>query len=259
MTFEDWIFSRYPADNAFKGQWQLPHILTLVITIGLIVAIALIFRKKSEKARRIVIWVLVGLILFFEIARRVINLIKNPNPTADHLAWILLPRPLCAISCWSLIAATVFNKKYMYNFATIIALISSIIFFAYPEAGFNNKYILFEATYSIGSHVLLLLTSISLITLKFTDYRFKTMWKELICLGVILVYTAILILTGVEGDPMYFMPESGILGVIPMPYPVFLVVYIVFMMLYILSFYMINDRARIKDWFAKRKAKKIKN
>lgn len=75
MSFSDWIYSSYP-NPGINGQWGLLHIIVLVLCIALIVAFALIFRKRSLRTRRIVIWVLVGLILFFEIARRVINLIK---------------------------------------------------------------------------------------------------------------------------------------------------------------------------------------
>ena len=105
----------------------------------------------------------------------------------DYL-YTLLPRPLCAIACWSLIIATVFNKKFLYNFASMTALLCALVFFAYPGAGFNNQYILFENLYSIVTHSLLLVTSISLITLKFTKFEYKNIWKEGICLAVILAY-----------------------------------------------------------------------
>ncbi|MBE5735533.1 MAG: hypothetical protein E7361_03715 [Clostridiales bacterium] len=64
---------------------------------------------------------------------------------------------------------------------------------------------------------------------------------------------------GIEGDPMYFMPTSSIIRVIPMPYAVFLVVYILFMIVYISSFYFINDRRAVKEYFnSKRNTKNTK-
>ena len=42
-------------------------------------------------------------------------------------------------------------------------------------------------------------------TLGFTDFRYKTIWKECICYVAILLYSTILILLDIEGDPMYFL------------------------------------------------------
>lgn len=75
MSFSDWINSSYP-NPSIDGQWGLLHILVLILCIALIVTFALVFRKRSLKARRIIIWILVGFILLFEIARRIINLVK---------------------------------------------------------------------------------------------------------------------------------------------------------------------------------------
>ena len=62
MSFSDWINSSYP-NPSVDGQWGLLHILTIVFCVGIIVAIALIFRKKSLKTRKIILWILVGLSL----------------------------------------------------------------------------------------------------------------------------------------------------------------------------------------------------
>ena len=66
MTFYKWITSTM--DNPSKpGQWGPLHISVLVGAIIAIVALALIFRKKSDKTKRIVAIVLASLILLFEI------------------------------------------------------------------------------------------------------------------------------------------------------------------------------------------------
>lgn len=75
MSFSDWINSSYP-NPGIDGQWGWLHITVLIFCIGLIVAFALIFRKRSLKTRKIVLWCLVGTILFFEITRRIVNLVK---------------------------------------------------------------------------------------------------------------------------------------------------------------------------------------
>lgn len=250
MSFIDWITSSYP-NPSIDGRWGWLHITVLILCIALIVAIALIFRKRSEKSRRIILCVLVGLILLFEIARRIINLCKTDDYSFHNLMYILLPRPWCAISCWSLIIAAIFNKRFLYNVSCYTSLLCSLVFFAYPGVGFNNVYILFENLYSIATHSLLLITSISLITLKFTKFEYKTIWKELICLAVILGYTFLeIFVLKIESDPMYFMPGNDITEILNIPYAGFLVLYILFMIIYINAFYLIDDR---KNIFKKRK------
>ena len=255
MSFEEWIFSSYP-NPPINGQWGLLHILTLVFCAIIIVALTLIFRNKSEKSKKIVLWVLVGLILIFELIRRSVNLIKADSYPIDSLLETLLPRPWCAIACWTLIASVFVNKKFFYNFGSMTALLCAIIFFAYPGVGFNNEYILFENLYSIGTHSLLLITSILLMTLNFTKFEYKTIWKEALCYVGILIYAFIEIyLLKIEADPMYFMSGNEVMEILGVNYGVYLVIYIIFSLIYFNLFYLIGDR---KNVFKRRKAKQIK-
>lgn len=251
MTFLNWLLSDYP-NPKISGQWGIWHILVLVLSIATIVTLALVFRKRSDKTRNIVLWVLVGLILFFEITRRIINLVKTTEFTFNGVLHTLLPRPWCAIACWSIIIATIFRKQYMFNFASFSALLCAVIYFVYPGAGFNNKYFLFENIYSISTHALLLITSITLITLKFTDFRFKNIWKDLICLAVIVAYAFLEIyVLHISDDPLYFMPGNDVHEILGVPYGAFLPIYIVFVAIWICTFYLINDFKTVKVWFNK--------
>ena len=257
MSFKDWIFSSYP-NPSISGQWGLMHILTLVFCVAVIVSVTLIFRNKSEKAKRIVLWVLAALILVFELTRRIVNLIKNTNWDATSVLYILLPRPWCAISCWATMISVLVNKKFFYNFASATSLICAIIFFAYPSVGFNNEYILFENLYSIATHSLILITSILLITLKFTKFEYKNIWKEAICLAVILVYVFLEIyVLKIEGDPMYFMPNNDVMDILSISYGAYLPIYILFMLVYFNIFYLIDDRKSVKSIFVRKKKVKI--
>lgn len=256
MTFKEWIFSSYP-NPEINGQWGLLHIATLVVCITAIVVIALLLKNKSEKAKRIVLWVLVSLIFMFELTRRIIGFILMTNFHIRDVLYILLPRPWCAISCWALMISVVVNKKWLYNFASFSSLLCAIIFFAYPGVGFNNVYMLFENVYSICTHALLLITSITLITLKFTKFEYKTIWKDLICLAVVILYTFIEIyLLKIESDPMYFMPNGDVQSILGVSYPLYLTIYLVFMFVYINLFYLIGDRQNVKNFFAKFKKEK---
>ena len=164
MTFKRWVFSLRPANDGYSGQWQLPHILTLCSSIVVMIALSLLFRKKNERTKVTVIRVLAGIVLFLEISRRIINYFKGEmfdlNSTLTHL----LPRPWCAISCWLLIFSAIFNRKTLWNFTAINALVCSIIFFAYPSTGFNHKHLLFENYYSIITHALLIVSAIVILT-----------------------------------------------------------------------------------------------
>lgn len=261
MTFKQWLYSEREAVGCVgvKGQWGLAHILTLIFCIASIIVIALIFRKKSEKARKIVLFTLVGLILFFEITRRIINFTRGNVDTLNEVLHTLLPRPWCAISCWVLIVSVIVNKKFFYNFASISALICSIAYFAYPGVGFNWSMFLFEDIYSIVSHCLLIISSITLITLKFTKFEYKTMWKEMICLGITVVYALFeTFVLHIEEDPMYFLPSRGsyhndIMEVLNVNYGVFIFLYILFMVIYINMFYLIADRKNVQNFFKSKK------
>ena len=100
MSFKDWLFSNREYNVEVNGQWGLKHILVLVLCIATIIALAIIFRRRSEKTRKIVITTLISLIFILEIARRIINLVKTTDYTLNGVLYDLLPRPWCAISCW---------------------------------------------------------------------------------------------------------------------------------------------------------------
>ena len=252
MTIRDWILSVYTTDNpTINGAWGTAHILVLISCTVLCVGLAFL-RKTPYKVRRSVNITLASLILFFELARRIINLYKMQyvefETTAafnDHLVYILVPRPWCAISCWLTIASPIINKKPLYNVASMCALICAIIFFSYPEAGFTNKIFLFENVYSIATHSLLLISGVSAITLGFCDFRYKrggsiknSALIELFILLSVYVYAFAEIILGIEADPLYFMPGSGVAKVLGVQYEIFLPAYIIFIILYFNLFYL---------------------
>ena len=246
MTFLEWLMSSYP-NPSIHGQWGLLHILTLVACIAIIVAFTFLFRSKSLKTRKIVLWCLVAILILFEVARRIINFSKTTDFSFQNVLHILLPRPWCAISVFLIIFAMCINKKFMYNFVSITGLLCAIAFFAYPGVGFNNQYILFENLYSIVTHCLILICSILMITLSFTKFEFKTMYKELVVLACVLTYALFEIyVLKIENDPMYFMPGNDIMEILGVSYPVYLILYVLVFALYFVSFYVISKISRKK-------------
>lgn len=261
MRFVDWFFEIGEFDNPyFPGQWKFLHILTMVISILLIVAFALIYKyaKNKEKFRNIVIISLTSTIAFFEVVIRIVYCIRKyyyhvPDMDPHTLFWIIIPKPWCAISCWVLIAAPIVKKQFFYNFASISALFCSIVFFIYPGVGFNNEYIMFSNLYSIVTHALLLVTSCSLITLKFTKFKYKDFWKVFICYVVSFIYGLLEIFVfKTEKDPMYFMPGGDVQqNILHMSWGLYIVLYIIIILVYINSFYLISDRKSLSKIFKK--------
>lgn len=253
MSFKEWAFSSYP-NPSINGQWGVLHIIVLLACIATIILLTLFFRRSNEKTHRIILWILVGLIFIFEISRRIINFAKMENFTWNGFLYNLFPRPWCAISCWMLIISAIVNKKFFYNIASITSLLCAVIFFAYPGVGFNNQYILFENLYSIATHSLLLVASITLITLKFTSFKYESIWKELICLAAIYLYAFFeMFVLNIEQDPLYFMPNNDIHDILGLNYPGFLFAYIVFVFIWVNSFYFISNYKRIFSKLKKHK------
>lgn len=245
MTFKEFILSNYN-NPSIEGQWGPLHILTLINAILIILVITFLFRNKSEKTRKIVLWVLASIILTLEILRRIFNFIDIQDTSLNNILYNLLPRPWCAISCWLLIFTPIVKKKWLYNLAAFSSLACALVFFAYPGAGFNNRYLEFENIYSIGTHTMILITSICLITLKFTDFKYEGIWKEMIGFACIFVYAFIEIyILKIADDPLYFMPGNDVQEILGLEYMMFLFVYILFFTVYINLFYLINERKRI--------------
>ena len=247
MTFKDWIFSIHPEGDSYSGQWKFPHIFTLCLCIGIILTLIFLFKNKSQNTRNNVVRILALCILFFELARRIINIAKGEIVDFHSFLYVLLPRPWCAISCWLLIIAGAFNKKMLWNFAAINALLCSVIYFAYPSAGFNDRHILFENLYSIATHALLLISSVSILALKVGDFRYKRenfrngFLKELILFAVVFVYGVVELMLDLSTDPLYFMPVDGnevkeILGLGSVSY---VILYSIFLCVWVNAFYVI--------------------
>ena len=243
MSFLDWLYSRYP-NPSINGQWGLLHILTLVACIALIIGISLIFRKKSSKAKKTIVFTLISIILFFELARRAIGMILMEEYELTNILKLLLPGSWGAISCWTLILAMIVRKKWLYNYASITGLLCAIVFFAYPSAGFNNQYILFENVYSIATHSLLLIVSILFMTLKFTDFNnSKTILPVILSYIFTVGYAFLQIyVLKIESDPLYFMPGNEIFNIVGFEYHWYLIIYVLFICSFTSIFYIIGKK-----------------
>ena len=251
MTFKQWIYGTDFNNPSVNGQWGLLHIVTLIICIVSIIGLTLIFKKKNEKTKRNVLLVISSVLLFFEVTRRIVNITNPITFTKYNLLWVLLPRPGCAISVWLVMLSAFINKKWFYNFASMISILCAVIFFAYPGAGFLNEYILFENLYSIVSHSFLLIGSFLIVTLGLAKFNYRNVKNELISLGVLVVYCLLemFVLTKnssgapLELDPFYTLPNNEVQGIVGInSYPVYLITYLLFLGVYFSSFYFFSRK-----------------
>ena len=247
MTFLEWLLGKYP-NSPVNGQWGPLHITVLVLSIGMIVGLYFLLRKRSTRTKRIMVLSMVSVLILFEIVRRVINLYNETIFDLHNVLRILLPRPMCAIAVFVVIIAHFVNKPSVYNFASFTAILATGIFWVYPGAGFR-QYILFDDLYSIVTHAFAFMIAISFITLGFTKFEYKTIWKSVIYYVICIVWSLILAFgLKIESDPMYFLPGNEIQhDILGMDYALYLPLYILFTIVFINSFYLIGDRKSVKS------------
>jgi hypothetical protein len=252
ITLYDWFYSNYPPTRAaVNGRFGMVHIGVALLCITLILLIAT-QRHKGEGRRMVIIRTLAFCVLLFEVTRRVITFSRGGDLTTHDVLYMLLPRPWCAISCWLIIASTWIEKKALYNIAASCSLLCALVFFAYPMVGFNHAVYLFEDVYSITTHALLLVTSVSMMTLGVTDYRYERenggrARHEFEILACVFAYAFLEIyVLKIERDPLYFLPGNDVQTVFGLSYPLYLVVYISFIIIYFNAFYLIPLALRYK-------------
>lgn len=266
MSFSQWLFGGI--ENPYKGgQWGPLHIAVMLSCVILILVFDFIVKRSGnkEKAKQVIAYALAGAILFFEIMIRFVQCVKLyhlhlPEMEGITMLWIILPKPWCAIACWSLIASVFLKKTFFYNYASLSALLCSVIFFIYPGVGFNNVHLLFENWYSILTHALLLTTSITLMTFRYADFKYRLLWKVAVCFLLTFVYAFIEIyVLHIQTDPMYFMPNGDIQAdILRINYGLYLFGYIAVILIYINTAHMIGDKENVRKWIAKRKEKGVK-
>ena len=207
-----------------------------------------------------ILFCLLGTILFFEIMIRFVHCVKLyrlhlPEMEGITWYWILLPKPWCAVSCWALMASALVKRPFFYNFASLSALLCAVVFFVYPGVGYNNEYLLFENWYSILTHALLLTTSITMMVLGYTDFRYKDFWKTGLCFLLTFGYAFLEIyVLKTQTDPMYFMPGGDIqANILRMDYGLYVCLYVILLLILINIPYLISDKEKVKRLFVKAK------
>lgn len=237
MTFSDWwTDSNNPSLPKSEYLYNARHISVLGITLLLCIVLSLVFRKKSEKSKRILFIVFGCIFLFFEILSRLVNLIILDNYTLESIAKILLPMHICSVMVWVFIVAIFSKKQFLINFSVVGGILATIAFLLYPAVGLNKVYMSFTNIYSTVSHLLGFVCCVLLMTLGKVKFEFKKIWQTYLCFGVMFLWGALLDFVIFPGsDYMYLVNDPLELG-LNFPYQI---LYGAIIALYILAYYVI--------------------
>lgn len=257
MSFKDWWTNEHnPSLSKSQYMWGARHIVMLVVAIGLAIALSVIFFKKSERAKLIVLKVIAGILMFFELLSRLVNLIIETNFTFQRVFEIIMPLHICSVAVWGLIISILFaRKQFLVNFTCVVGLLATVAFLLFPAVGINKVYMSYTCIYSVSAHTLGFVAVILLMTLGFTKFKFKEIWQVLVCFAAMFLWGVIvdfLILPG--ADYMYLRNDPLELN-LSFPYHI---LYLGIILVYISLFYLIPFlKNKIIDMKNKKKEKTL--
>ena len=248
MSFKDfWTNENNPTLLQSEYLYGTKHIIVLCIVAFLSVALSLIFKNKSKRAKDILMYVLGSILLFFEITSRLVNLIIETNYTLENVAKILLPLHICSVMVWIFIFAIFTRKQWLINYSVIGGILATIAFLLYPAVGLNKVYLSFTCLYSIISHMTGFICCILLMTLGYTKFECRKIWQVLLCFSVMFIWGALLNFVIFPGSDYMYMVNDPLN--LPLAYP-YQILYVMVIFIYTCSFYFITylkNRKKVKN------------
>ena len=235
MSFHDfWTNENNPSLPKEEYLYNTRHILVLVAAAVGCIALSLLFFRRSERAKRILMIILVSILLFFEIASRVVNMIITTDYSWQNIMKIIVPMHMCSVMVWVLIVSVFTKKQFLYNFAAVGGFLATIAFLLYPAVGLNRVYMSFTCLYSTISHTIGFVCAVLLMSLGFAKFEWRKIWQMFLCFGIMFGWGALLDFVIFPGeDYMYLRNDPLELG-LSVPYQL---VYAGILVGYILLFY----------------------
>ena len=251
MTFHDWWTNENnPSLPKEEYLFGTRHITMIVVAIVAAIVLSVVFYKRSSKAKKILLTILALVLLFFEITSRVVNLIITTDYSWQSILKILLPMHICSVAVVMFIISFFTKQKTLMNFATVVGLLATVLFMAYPAVGINKTYITFTCLYSIVSHVTGFVMACLLINLGFTEYKFKNIWKLYLCFAIMFLWGVIVDFIISPGSNYMYIIKDPLELNLGFPYQI---LYGIILVVYIFMFYFISFIIR------KIKSKKVQN
>ena len=238
MSFLDWITnSNNPDLDKSEYLFGTRHIIMLAITFILCVGLSLLFRKRSEKSKNVLLYSLASILLFFEITTRIVNLWILDVYNVKTILDVLLPMHICSVMVWVIIIGIFSKSKILLNYSAIVGFLATLAFLLYPAVGINQKYMAFTNIYSTVSHMIGFTISILLMTLKRVEFKFSKIWQPYLCLIIMFTWGYLLNWVIFPGSDFMYMRNDP-LGLELNFHYYFL--YIPILIVYVLSFYVIS-------------------
>lgn len=237
MSFKEfWTNENNPSLPKSEYLYNARHIICLVIVVLASIVLSIIFRNKSDRAKKILFYVFGGLFLFFEISSRVVNLIIETNYTAESVFKILLPMHICSVMVWVFIVAIFSRVQFLIDYSVIGGIIATLAFLLYPAVGLNRVYMSFTCLYSTISHMLGFICCILLMTLGIAKFEWKKIWQPLVCFAVMFCWGALLNFVIFPGSDYMYMINDPLELKLGFPYQI---LYVLIIVIYTCLYYLI--------------------
>ena len=196
--------------------------ITFAAFILILIVVSLIMRKKSEKAKRLLIAItcILTFICFF-VYKYFISIDKEYDAITQNMGgfnwWGELPLHLCNINLILIPIAVLTMKKPLLSFCFFIAPLGAMMAILMPQNGFSGYSLLLPRMLGFyGTHFMIIILALSLVTFglyhpKFKDIPFTVL--ALVCVALVVFGINLLLrATGLHEKANYFflMEPEGI-------------------------------------------------
>lgn len=207
--------------------FNLVHIIFLLCQPILIVLCYFLFRNRSYKFKR---YMFMGVAIFNFIYFIVYKLWLYLDPAFHFNIWNELPLQLCNINIILLFFAMLFDNKTLMSFVAVIGSVGAVMAMAFPDVNFVGvPFFSLRCIGFYGTHMIIFVSSISLMTLGMYKPTFKSIPLLLLVITIIATvifsFNVIMRVTQVYPECNYFytygMPGNAIFDLfwklIPIP------------------------------------------
>ena len=216
------MFFEYIKNFDDYSMFSLAHILYLVFCIVIAFVLAFVLgRIRTDKARRIVSFIVAGVVLTLHAATQIWRVASfaagRGDGIIDSVAYLVMPNELfpfqlCSMLCILIPIAVVWNKQWMYNALAPICIFAGFLFFFFPD-GIINRYppFSFRVLESMIVHTAILFYGIYLLASKKVVFNIKNMREVFAAIGTMYVVAIIMniILVNVDSSVDFFYMMKG--------------------------------------------------
>lgn len=211
MSFADfWTNNNNPSLPKEEYLYGTRHIVVLLITMALCCLLSTLFARKSIRAKNILMYVLAGILTFFEVASRIVNLVVAETYTFASVIKILLPMHICSVMVWMFIIAIFTQKRFLLNFSAIGGLLATLAFLLYPAVGLNRTYMSFTCVYSTVSHMIGFICAYLIIVFRYAKFEMKKIWQPFVCFACMFAWGALLNFAIFPGSNYMYMVDNPV-------------------------------------------------